>query len=184
MTAIVQRRGRQKNITQEFWSGSFDLLDHDFDDGTDDAIALIRHEIEMHGVAPLHPDDNRITTYDPVPLVGDNGRDRNGPSHAEKVADARAKWRLPPPKLEPPQPADQVIAWLQHGSTEEEQRATARHVTKQPKPKPIVEWLPGNFKWLLDDDKRISQAEIERFWIEHRLRNFAFQTIRVQKEAP
>ena len=152
MTAIVQRRGRQKNITQEFWSGSCDLLDHDFDDGADDAIALIQHEIEMHGAVPLHPDDNRNTTYDPVPLIGDDGRDRNGPTYAEKVADARAKWRLPPPKPEPP----------------------------KTKPWPtIVEWLPADFQWLLDDDKRISQAEVEQFWIDHRLRTFAFRTVRV-----
>ena len=154
---LVHRRGRPR---REFEPGRLahpEFVDDDFDAGAEDAIALLSHEILMHGAAPLHPDGDRITTYDPVPLVGDNDRDRSGPTYAEKVADARAKWRLPPPKPEPP----------------------------KPKPWPtIVEWLPADFQWLLDDDKRISQAEIERFWIKHRLRTFAFQTIRVQKETP
>ena len=58
---------------------SIDLLDEVFDDGADDAIALLMHEILVHGTVPIHPDGDRITTYDPVPLCGDDDRYREDP---------------------------------------------------------------------------------------------------------
>jgi hypothetical protein len=122
---------------------SYLLLDPDFDDGDEDTLALLCHEIDAHGACPLHPDGDRITTYDPVPLAGDDGRKR----HEQK----------PEPKPEPPPqelpPAnDEFVAWLKE------------RLPPLMRPERLLPALPPEFPWLVGEDQRITQGQVVAFW--------------------
>ena len=177
---LVIRRGRPRRDNPEKPGPAWEVVDPDFDDGADEAIALLRYEIETHGAAPLHPDDNRITTYDPVPLCAGDDRKREEPKTKRQKGPTEDERRA----------AEQIITWLAAVAPRPvtiEERQVAPRLPQKPRSgsrakylgEPIVELLPAGFKWLLDNGHCISQAEVERFWIEHRLRNFAFRTIRV-----
>lgn len=153
-----------------------------FDDGDDVVVDYLVAQVRQHGAIALHPDGDRITHYDPVPLHGDNGRRREPkplpplPLHKGPTKDERRA-------------AEQMITWLDSVAPRPftiEERQAAHRPPKNLRPRnweePIVEWLPADFQWMLDGNQRISQAAIEQFWIEHRARTFAFRTIRVQPQ--
>ena len=141
------------------------LLDEDFDDGEEDALALIEHEAATLGCVPLHPDEDRITTYDPVPLNG--GDDRRRWEHKPKP------WRAPRPGgpgtiRYPPPPDDMVIAWMQRPGVEIElppvvKKAIGEVAAKLEAVAPIPR-LAVDFSWLVAEGKVLTQGQVEAFW--------------------
>jgi hypothetical protein len=139
-----------------------DLLDEDFDEGEDEALAVLEHEVSTLGCVPLHPDEDRITTYDPVPLQADDERYRQ--PVPLPIREDIGPWRAPQPGgpgtiRYPPPPVplySDVIAWL---------------VDKLPPPAariPIVSPIPGlppEFRWLVGEDQWLTQDEVVAFWV-------------------
>lgn len=142
---------RKRTRLPDYMIGSYLLLDPDFDDGGEDAVALLCHEIDAHGACPLHPDGNRITTYDPVPLAGDDGRGR--PEQKPKPPRARpGRRRLP---QERPPANDEFVAWL------EERLPPPWLVVASDR---LLPALPPGFPWLVGEDQRITQGQVVAFW--------------------
>jgi hypothetical protein len=161
------------------------MLDPGWDDGADVAIGLLAHEILTTGATPLNPDANRITTYDPVPLIS-----RDDPEQAERRKqkrelserlERRRLAQMVPPAWQPQAYVKVGERWLKPEHLVMELLSRPRPAPEPPpvtRPQTPIEPveplppLPLGFLWLLDDDKRISQGSIEAFWAERRRRDF------------
>lgn len=153
------------------------LLDEDFDDGEDEALALIEHEAATLGCVPLHPDEDR-KSYDPVPLEGGDDRRRwehkpkpwrapPGPTEAER--DAARRWSTSPRRwIETQEEADLEIAWMQRPGVEIElppvvKKAIGEVAAKLEAVAPIPR-LAVDFSWLVAEGKVLTQGQVEAFW--------------------
>ena len=147
-----------------------DLLVEDFDEGEDEALALLEHEAATLGCCPLHPDEDR-KNYDPVPLQGGDDRLRwehkpkpwrppPGPTEAEREAAIRFR--------EAKAAADMYVAWMQRPGVQIELPPVVKtaivDVAKQLEVVAQIPRLPLDFPWLVAENKVLTQGQVEAFW--------------------
>ena len=150
---LVRRVGRPPRAFRP--ASEWDLLVREFDDGADEAIALLRHEVLTLGAIPLHPDGDRITTHDPVPLVCDNERSREAP----KPKPVPRPLRPLRPRRPPRSPWRPMWRWPDCIFVPDEPPPPWT-----PPPPPELEPLPLTFRWRLKDGIWITQADVEEYW--------------------
>jgi hypothetical protein len=164
---------RMRDRRRHYLPAPPDLLVEDFDEGEDEALALLEHEAATLGCIPLHPDEDR-KNYDPVPLQGGDdrlrwkhkpkpwraARARPGPTKAER--EAALRWR------EAQEEADIHIAWLQRPGVQIELPAVVKtaigDVAKQLEVVAPIPRLPLDFPWLVAENKVLTQGQVEAFW--------------------